>query len=179
MQKLTLSPQDKPQSHPFTSGDTQAKHQNAECRKWSGRAPINVHAGTPRLFNSASMARPKVHPDNRLRANTACTACRKSKKRCSGQFPCSNCLHKGLGGSCIPFRSLPARSRPAASRPAAPRWSEPEIGLQSPLRSQTHEVVTPNQRVTTPEAESHSPEAPHRTHPRMLRNRQGDRGMWL
>ncbi|CAG8070582.1 unnamed protein product [Penicillium salamii] len=121
------------------------------------------------------MARPKVHPDNRLRANTACTACRKSKKRCSGQFPCSNCLHKGLGGSCIPFRSLPARSRPTASRPAAPRWSEPEIGLQSPLRSQTHEVVTPNQRVTTPEAESHSPEAPHRTHPRMLRNRQGDR----
>ncbi|KAJ5352765.1 hypothetical protein N7452_001739, partial [Penicillium brevicompactum] len=127
-------------------------------------------------FHVSSMARPKVHPDNRLRANTACTACRKSKKRCSGYFPCSNCLHKGRGGSCIPFKSFPgSRSRPTASRPASSTWGESRIGLQSPLRSQTHDAATPDLDVVTPEAESHSPEATHRTHPRMLRNLQGDR----
>ncbi|CAG8038773.1 unnamed protein product [Penicillium olsonii] len=121
------------------------------------------------------MARPKVHPENRLRANTACTACRKSKKRCSGVFPCSNCLHKGRGGSCIPFRSLPGLRSRTASRPAAPTWSESGIDLESPVRPQTHEETTPDPGVASPEAEPHSPEAPHRTHPRMLRNLQGDR----
>lgn len=130
-------------------------------------------------FHVSSMARPKVHPDNRLRANTACTACRKSKKRCSGYFPCSNCLHKGRGGSCIPFKSFPgSRSRPTASRPTSSAWGESRIGLQSPLRPQTHDAATPDLDVVTPEAESHSPEATHRTHPRMLRNLQGDRGRW-
>jgi hypothetical protein len=127
------------------------------------------------------MARPKVHPENRLRANTACTACRASKKRCSGFFPCTNCIHKGRGGSCTPFKSLSGlRSRPIpVSRPteAAPLEIGSGLGLQSPLKSQTQDAVTPNHEVHTPEAGSHSPEATHRTHPRMLRNLQGERGI--
>jgi hypothetical protein len=144
---------------------------------------LSPYAGitTPRHLDLSSMARPKVHPENRLRANTACTACRTSKKRCSGYFPCTNCIHKGRGGSCTPFKSFAGlRSRPiAVSRPAeaATTWSGSGIGLRSPLRPQTHDAVTPNREAHTPEAGSRSPEATHRTHPRMLRNLQGERGM--
>jgi hypothetical protein len=129
------------------------------------------------------MARPKVLPANRLRANTACTACRSSKKRCSGSFPCTNCVNKGRSRTCTPFKSLDTdlRNRPVpASRPQVsnrPPWSETEPEAQSSLRSQTHEVITPRRESDTLEKGSRSPEATHRTHSRMLRNLQGERGM--
>ncbi|KAJ5469181.1 hypothetical protein N7475_006933 [Penicillium sp. IBT 31633x] len=138
-------------------------------------------SSTPRLLDS-SMARPKVHPANRLRVTTACTACRKSKKRCSGSFPCINCIHKGRGRSCIPFK--PLSDAGVCSRPipvsrsagkASQTWSESATGLQSPLGSQFHDTGNPNREVGTLETGSHSPEATHRTHPRMLRNLQGER----
>ncbi|OQE02973.1 hypothetical protein PENVUL_c036G02144 [Penicillium vulpinum] len=130
------------------------------------------------------MPRPKVHPANRLRASTACTACRVSKKRCSGYFPCTNCIHKGRGRSCTPFKSLPSpalRSRLVpASQPTAetPRTSRTMgVDLQDPLRSQSHgsriRMAYPDS--DAPETGSHSPEVTHRTHPRMLRNLQGER----
>ncbi|CAG8901325.1 unnamed protein product [Penicillium egyptiacum] len=128
------------------------------------------------------MPRPKVHPANRLRANTACTACRASKKRCSGYFPCTNCIHKGRGRSCTPFKSLPnagLRSRLVpASRPtveAPPTLRGTTVDLQSPLRRQSHDIGTPHLEFDTLEVGSHSPEVAHRTHPRMLRNLQGER----
>lgn len=130
------------------------------------------------------MPRPKVHPANRLRANTACTACRASKKRCSGYFPCTNCIHKGCGRSCTPFKSLshaglrsplvPA-SRPTVEAPRTRRGVSVES--QSLLTSQSHDIGTPRVEPDTPEVGSHSPEVTHRTHPRMLRNLQGERGM--
>ncbi|KAJ5813214.1 hypothetical protein N7447_010237 [Penicillium robsamsonii] len=127
------------------------------------------------------MPRPKVHPANRLRANTACTACRASKKRCSGYFPCTNCTHKGRGRSCTPFKPLPnvgLRSRPMP--PSQPTVESPQtprgmgIDLQTPLISQSHDIGTPNPEFDALEG-SHSPEVTHRTHPRMLRNLQGER----
>ncbi|CDM37991.1 transcriptional regulator family: Fungal Specific TF [Penicillium roqueforti] len=128
------------------------------------------------------MPRPKVHPANRLRANTACTACRASKKRCSGYFPCTNCIHKGCGRSCTPFKSLshaglrsplvPA-SRPTVEAPRTRRGVSVES--QSLLTSQSHDIGTPRVEPDTPEVGSHSPEVTHRTHPRMLRNLQGER----
>ncbi|KAJ6029717.1 hypothetical protein N7499_000864 [Penicillium canescens] len=127
------------------------------------------------------MARPKVLPANRLRANTACTACRSSKKRCSGSFPCTNCINKGRSRTCTPFKSLDTnlRNRPVpASRPQVsgrPPWSETEPEAQSSLRSQIHEVITPRRESDTLETGSRSPEATHRTHSRMLRNLQGER----
>ena len=136
------------------------------------------------LVVSSSMPRPKVHPANRLRANTACTACRASKKRCSGYFPCTNCIHKGCGRSCTPFKSVPntglrsrlvPASRPTVEAPQTRR--EISVDLQSLLRPQSHDIGTPPVESDTPQAGSHSPEVTHRTHPRMLRNLQGERGM--
>lgn len=138
------------------------------------------------LADSSSMPRPKVHPANRLRANTACTACRASKKRCSGYFPCSNCIHKGRDRSCTPFKSLPnpnagLRSRrvpPSQPTVEAPRtWRGMTVDLQTPLRSQSDDISTPHPEFDKLQAGSHSPEVTHRTHPRMLRNLQGERGM--
>ncbi|KAJ5120938.1 uncharacterized protein N7515_010326 [Penicillium bovifimosum] len=139
-------------------------------------------ASNPRLLDFTTMARPKVHPANRLRASTACTACRASKKRCSGYFPCTNCIHKGRGRLCTPFKSLTdasTHSRPLpVSRPAeeTPQtWSGQAVGLHSPSRSHCDDIATPNCEFETLQAGSHSPEATHRTHPRMLRNLQGEK----
>ncbi|CAI7595322.1 unnamed protein product [Penicillium viridicatum] len=127
------------------------------------------------------MPRPKVHPANRLRANTACTACRASKKRCSGYFPCTNCIQKGRDRSCTPFKSLPnagLRSRlvpPSQPTVEAPRtWRGMTVDLQTPLRSQSQDIRTPHPEFDKLQAGSHSPEVTHRTHPRMLRNLQGE-----
>ncbi|KAJ5674324.1 uncharacterized protein N7477_004258 [Penicillium maclennaniae] len=127
------------------------------------------------------MGRPKVHPANRLRANTACTTCRASKKRCSGSFPCTNCIHKGRGRTCIPFKSIPdtsPQSRPSPTIRSAiediPAWGSSSINLQSPTALHTPDRAGhPLERVI--EAGSRSPEATHRTLPRMLRNLQGER----
>ncbi|CAI7645638.1 unnamed protein product [Penicillium crustosum] len=128
------------------------------------------------------MPRPKVHPANRLRANTACTACRASKKRCSGYFPCTNCIHKGRDRSCTPFKSFPnagLRNRfvpPSQPAVEAPRtWRGMTVDLQTPLRSQSRDIGTPHPEFDKLQAGSHSPEVTHRTHPRMLRNLQGER----
>lgn len=130
------------------------------------------------------MGRPKVHPDNRLRANTACTKCRASKKRCSGTFPCTNCIRKGHARSCIPFKSIaehsPDTQRDRSSRSALETisaWEGPGETLQSPLDSRRAASPTDRLIERAPEPGSRSPEATHRTYPRMLRNLQGDRGM--
>lgn len=129
------------------------------------------------------MGRPKVLPANRLRANTACTACRASKKRCSGSFPCTNCVHKGRARSCIPFKSVSNIGFCDGPSPASrqsieniPVWEESSVNLQSPITSHIHDDGNDRQLQRTLEAGSRSPEATHRTHPRMLRNLQGDRG---
>jgi hypothetical protein len=135
------------------------------------------------------MGRPKVSPENRLRANTACTKCRASKKRCSGSFPCTNCVRKGHARSCIPFKSI-SQTSPSNHRDPTPRsqprldtvpaWNDSNEPLNTPLSppiragSPTDRLLQRQQR---PAAGSRSPEATHRTHPRMLRNLQGDRGM--
>ncbi|KAJ5560528.1 hypothetical protein N7513_002927 [Penicillium frequentans] len=132
------------------------------------------------------MGRPKVNPENRLRANTACTKCRASKKRCSGSFPCTNCIRKGHARSCIPFKSNP--ESPSSHRDPTPRsrsrldtiptWDDSNGPLETPV-SPPNRAGSPSdrllQRQQRPAAGSRSPEATHRTHPRMLRNLQGDR----
>lgn len=127
---------------------------------------------------SSIMGRPKVLPANRLRANTACTACRASKKRCSGSFPCTNCIHKGRGRSCIPFKSIsnsPARPSTRSNIEQNTDWDAVSADLQTPLVSPHHVSADPPLEQTLA-AGSRSPEATHRTHPRMLRNLQGERG---
>ncbi|KAJ5762573.1 uncharacterized protein N7511_005955, partial [Penicillium nucicola] len=143
-------------------------------------APCLSCGDLPRLTSSI-MARPKVLPANRLRANTACTACRSSKKRCSGSFPCTNCISKGRSRTCTPFKSFDTslRNRPvhaAAENTNSPPWRETVPGTQVSARSHTLEIVNPRRESNTAwEPGSHSPEATHRTHPRMLRNLHGER----
>lgn len=131
---------------------------------------------------SAIMGRPKVLPANRLRANTACTACRASKKRCSGSFPCTNCINKGRGHTCIPFKSISSSESRSRRQPTISRQPIESIptawNLQSPQSSQIQDASPSDRHIARPiEAGSRSPEATHRTHPRMLRNLQGERGM--
>lgn len=125
------------------------------------------------------MGRPKVRPENRLRVNTACTACRASKKRCSGTFPCSNCIHKGRARSCIPFKSIRETSSQARLSPCSqqtaehiPAWVDQGINVRGSGVSLIHDYNNDRQLETG----SRSPEAAHRTLPRMLRNLQGERG---
>lgn len=137
----------------------------------------------PRIFDFSNMGRPKVHPANRLRANTACTTCRASKKRCSGSFPCTNCINKGRGRTCIPFKSIPDTSPPSRPLPAIPgaigdipAWNSSSVNIRSPTASHAPESADRQlERVVA--AGSRSPEATHRTLPRMLRNLQGERGI--
>lgn len=143
------------------------------------------------------MPRPKVPPSRRQRAPEACVACRISKKRCSGSFPCTNCLRKGLSDSCggcpPPRTARSSTSLNKASQPslpeAVPDTSSPALASaceQAVISRPSEPVVSPT--ITTQSTHrrpssglpglpgSLSPEAPHRTHPRMLRNLQGERG---
>ncbi|KGO74890.1 hypothetical protein PITC_043910 [Penicillium italicum] len=123
------------------------------------------------LVDSSSIPRAKVHPANRLQVNTACAACRASRKCCSSYFPGANCIHEVRGHSCTPFKSLPNVGHRIPLMPA----SQPTADLKTPLGSQPHGIITPHLEFDRLEAGSHLTEVTHRTHPRMLRNLQGER----
>ncbi|KAJ5919375.1 hypothetical protein N7466_010318 [Penicillium verhagenii] len=139
-------------------------------------------SSSPRILNFSIMGRPKVNPENRLRANTACTKCRASKKRCSGSFPCTNCTRKGLARTCIPFKPI-SETSPSSHTDQTPRerlntipaWNNPSEASETQFAQPR--AASPSDRLLERPAAagSRSPEATHRTHPRMLRNLQGDR----
>lgn len=131
------------------------------------------------------MPRPKVHPANRLRAYEACNACRSTKKRCSGTFPCSKCIRLGRADTCVPS------PRSAAQRPTAntrisgnsnasydsgrrPTTTLSAGSLAGRADSASIEASEPSR--STVDTQPMSPETLHRTHPRMLRNLRGERG---
>ncbi|KAI6781173.1 GAL4 [Emericellopsis cladophorae] len=68
------------------------------------------------------MPRPKVHPSQRQRASEACNACREAKKRCSGTTPCTHCLRRGMGSSCV------LTHRPRGHRSSMPEPRSNSIG---------------------------------------------------
>ncbi|KAL4782135.1 hypothetical protein BJX76DRAFT_302866 [Aspergillus varians] len=117
------------------------------------------------------MPRPKVLPANRLRAPEACLACRASKKRCSGTFPCSKCIRNGRADSCVPFRRSNLTSIPRQPNNAHRALATPEAGR----RTRSISSVDNAKHSQPPPTMNGSPGAPHRTHSRMLRNRQGER----
>ncbi|KAL6232470.1 hypothetical protein BDW75DRAFT_247146 [Aspergillus navahoensis] len=116
------------------------------------------------------MPRPKVLPANRLRAPEACLACRASKKRCSGTFPCSKCIRNGRADTCVPFRRSTTASTPRPPNNAY-RVISPDAGRRI---QNTSTISVPNLPQLLP-ALSGTSSAPHKTHSRMLRNRQGER----
>ncbi|KAL2827521.1 hypothetical protein BDW59DRAFT_143913 [Aspergillus cavernicola] len=109
------------------------------------------------------MPRPKVLPANRLRAPEACLACRASKKRCSGTFPCTKCVGNGRADSCVPFR-----------RATTQRRTSDAYGTPNTSTALTSSVGLDRLPQLLPSASGKSG-APHKTHSRMLRNRQGER----
>ncbi|KAL4973095.1 hypothetical protein BDW66DRAFT_168867 [Aspergillus desertorum] len=115
------------------------------------------------------MPRPKVLPANRVRAPEACLACRASKKRCTGTFPCSKCIRNGRADTCIPFRRPTAASTPRPSNNAY-RVISPNAGRRIRNASTTSAAGLPQ---LLPALNGTSG-APHKTHSRMLRNRQGE-----
>lgn len=132
------------------------------------------------------MPRPKVLPANRARVDEACFTCRKSHKRCTGSFPCAPCIKNKRAETCRPCRPsdrlpTPRRSQgnqvgsssATATESSAARSTSP--GSNNPLATRPDRHVTPQEQ-TEAVAAPGSPEAPHRTHPRMLRNLQGERG---
>ncbi|KAL2822946.1 hypothetical protein BJX63DRAFT_375897 [Aspergillus granulosus] len=119
------------------------------------------------------MPRPKVLPANRLRAPEACLACRASKKRCSGTFPCTKCIRNGRADTCVPFRRSNSTSTPRQTNNRYKALNSP-ASLDSGRRARTSLSIAPNSLPQLLPAPGISG-APHKTHSRMLRNRQGER----
>ncbi|KAL4928647.1 Zn(II)2Cys6 transcription factor [Aspergillus undulatus] len=116
------------------------------------------------------MPRPKVLPANRLRAPEACLACRASKKRCSGTFPCSKCIRNGRADTCVPFRRSNTSS---SSRPTNSTYQ----ALTSPDAGRRTRDTPSNGSTSLPQLLppiNGTSGAPHKTHSRMLRSRQGE-----
>ncbi|PLB46450.1 Zn(II)2Cys6 transcription factor [Aspergillus steynii IBT 23096] len=130
------------------------------------------------------MPRRKVSPSNRLRAEEACSSCRKSHRRCNGRFPCASCIKSGRTESCRPCqpterfvrRFQPNQDASSSTTPGSSRArSLPIAGSDNPIALPPLDRPATPRRQTDAVAAPGSPEAPHRTHPRMLRNRQGER----
>ncbi|KAL4806803.1 hypothetical protein BDV18DRAFT_159972 [Aspergillus unguis] len=117
------------------------------------------------------MPRPKVLPANRLRAPEACLACRASKKRCSGTFPCPKCIRNGRADTCVPFRRSSTASAPRSAAAAYTTLPAPDAGRRRGNTSSINAGSLPQLLPAVPGTSG----APHRTHSRMLRNRQGER----
>lgn len=96
------------------------------------------------------MPRPKVLPSQRQRAFEACGACRESKKRCSGTAPCTHCLRRGLGSSCLISNRPRAHRRTMSGSAAAAR---------SHLPTTTSSQTSPSN--TSPSRPPHPPPPPH------------------
>ncbi|KAL3455839.1 hypothetical protein BJX64DRAFT_271638 [Aspergillus heterothallicus] len=119
------------------------------------------------------MPRPKVLPANRLRAPEACLACRTSKKRCSGTFPCTKCIRNGRADTCVPFRRANSTPNPRQTSNLYKALSSPGF-LDAGRQARNSLSMAPDrlpQLLPAPERSG----APHKTHSRMLRNRQGER----
>ncbi|KAH8422360.1 Zn(II)2Cys6 transcription factor [Aspergillus melleus] len=135
------------------------------------------------------MPRPKVSPANRLRAYEVCLACRVTKKRCSGSFPCVACIKNDRADTCTPCKRKDRYASPRLSRDNRGGLSSTTVSVSesSGARSlpvtgshRSSDTSRPDRHVTPHESpnavvDPGSPEAPHKTHPRMLRNLQGER----
>lgn len=136
------------------------------------------------------MPRPKVHPENRLRAVEACIPCKASKKKCSGSFPCAFCIQRGRADACHGRANANASWHRITK--SSPSSSEFRVGLcrnSGAISSRTSILSQPTSSPSNCSREPEgydpasrvppapqSPEARHKTQPRMLRNPQGERG---
>ncbi|KAG8630860.1 hypothetical protein KVT40_002479 [Elsinoe batatas] len=129
------------------------------------------------------MPRPKVAPDKRLRAAEACTYCQSTKKRCSGIVPCNNCSRKGKAHQCTLAKGRPVGHTPAAKAATQRPRPRTPVNLQAapvdPLLSNAS--LSPSATNSTVQTRHSiaggipSPDASHKTQPRILQGAQGER----
>lgn len=74
------------------------------------------------------MPRPKILPENRVRAYRACDPCKVSKVRCDSGLPCANCTKRNRMSHCAYYAA--SKSRQPRRRPSI----EPRLSpLSQPL----------------------------------------------
>lgn len=64
------------------------------------------------------MPRPKIRPENRIRALRACDACKTSKTRCDAKMPCASCTRKNRADRCTYHAT--SRGKPARQKASLP-----------------------------------------------------------
>ncbi|PNS21552.1 Regulator of drug sensitivity 2 [Sphaceloma murrayae] len=132
------------------------------------------------------MPRPKVDPNKRLRAAEACTYCQSTKKRCSAIVPCSNCVRKGRAHQCTlakgkgdayapASRIATQRPRQRTSRAPSSVSIVPVDSLLSNASLSPAATTATNQSRPSAAGAVSSPDASHRTQPRILQGSQGER----
>lgn len=87
------------------------------------------------LFRTVTMPRPKIRPENRVRAYRACDACKTSKTRCDAKSPCANCIKKNRSNRCTYH---------AASTGRAGRRRLKSRSLLSPVADTNHQEEFPH-----------------------------------
>ena len=115
------------------------------------------------------MPRPRVKPQDRKRSVRACRACKASKKRCDSNFPCGNCVRRGIADTCE-YSSPKRRTRPTELPPIL----GPGL-LLSPQHSLTAAAVRPEARERDDDTRDTTPSIGQR--PVMLYSSSGERGM--
>lgn len=87
--------------------------QSSASASASGQASSSTGTGTG---TGTSQSQTSVEASWKKRVSTACLACKKSKRKCSGTPPCTNCIT--FARKCIFDESLDQRRRVAAKRTA-------------------------------------------------------------
>ncbi|OKL55458.1 hypothetical protein UA08_09281 [Talaromyces atroroseus] len=91
------------------------------------------------------MPRPKVRPEDRLRAPRACLACKASKIRCDAQRPCASCVRRKHPDACV-YSGVDGRRRRTFSR-ADSQAQSPGFSDEHPTpREQGANLPSPSSR---------------------------------
>ena len=128
------------------------------------------------------MPRPRVRPEDRQRAAKACLPCKASKKRCDAQQPCSNCVRRRAGSSCVytdatSARRVDTRHRPQLSFSQSGDSGRPSIDHSIPS-AESPQYGTPDdtgEREQTSASET-TPTPRRLTGGRLLLNSKGEKG---
>lgn len=78
------------------------------------------------------MPRPKILPENRVRAYRACNSCKASKIRCDSKVPCENCVKRGRESQCCYQAGNGAATRKAKRQSASQQHVSPLSQPMSP-----------------------------------------------
>ncbi|CRL25913.1 Fungal transcriptional regulatory protein, N-terminal [Penicillium camemberti] len=93
------------------------------------------------------MPRPKIRPENRVRAYRACDACKTSKTRCDAKSPCANCIKKNRSNRCTYHAASTGR---AGRRRLKSRSLLSPVADTNPQEEFPHGVPEPEDLISIP-----------------------------